>query len=221
MFIVESFVLGLLIALNPCQLAINVSALTYLNTHSDRSDELMRKAWLYALGRCLSYSVLGIVLMWLVRCGLNVKEVQPALSVADELLPYIFIIIGVFLFYRAFHVHRHHGENCHNSGATIKRGGPYGSLLLGVLLALAFCPESAILYFGIMLPLGVSNAFGWLAPISLAIAAAIPIMAIALIMSKAGEKVVRIAASFNHFQQWMNALFGSAFIVVAVILLLS
>lgn len=221
MFVIESFVLGLLIALNPCQLVINVSALTYLNSISERSDELMRKAWMYAIGRCVTYSVLGIVFMWLIRCGLNIKGLQPVLSVADYVVPYILILIGVFLLYRACHTHKHHGDNCHNSGATIKRGGPYGPFVLGMVLALAFCPESAILYFGIMLPLSVSNAFGWLAPVSLAIAAAIPVMAIAFIMSKAKEEAMRIASSFNRFQQWMNVFFGVAFIVVAIILLAS
>ncbi len=219
MFIIESIVLGLLVALNPCQLAINVSALTYLNNTSGSSSDLLRRGWLYTAGRTLSYSLSGIALTALVRFGLDIKGIQMFLGKAEGFLPYLFILIGLFLLYRVFHAHSHHGTECHNCGATIRRGSPYGPVVLGLMLAFAFCPESAILFFGMLIPLGVSHAFGWTAPVVFALSAGIPVAIMAYAMSKAREKAVRLSRTFTHFQQWMNALFGVAFIVAAIVLI--
>ena len=62
MFIISAFIIGLLVALNPCQLAINLSALTYLNNRSDKQHPLMSKGLLYIIGRSITYSILGIIL---------------------------------------------------------------------------------------------------------------------------------------------------------------
>lgn len=219
MFIIESLVLGLLVAVNPCQLAINISALTYLNNTSESSRDLLRRGWLYTVGRTLSYSLAGMVLTALVRLGLDIKGIQIFLGKAERFLPYLFILIGLFLLYRVFHTHVHHGVECHNCGTTIRRGSPYGPVVLGLMLAFAFCPESAILFFGMLLPLSVAHPLGWVAPIVFAISAGIPVVVMAYAMSKAREKVVRLSRTFTHFQQWMNALFGVAFIVAAIVLL--
>lgn len=219
MFMIESIVLGLLMALNPCQLAINISALTYLNNTSDSSSDLLRRGWLYTAGRTVSYSLSGMALTVLVRLGLDIKGVQEFLGKAEAFLPYLFILIGLFLLYRVFHTHSHHGTECHNCGATIRRGSPYGPVVLGLMLAFAFCPESAILFFGMLLPLSVAHPLGWTAPVVFALSAGIPVVVMAYAMAKARERVVRLSRSFTHFQQWMNALFGTAFIVAAIVLL--
>ena len=219
MFIIESLVLGLLVALNPCQLAINISALTYLNNTSESPKDFLRRGLLYVGGRTMSYSLLGIALTALVRFGLDIEGIQIFLGKAESFLPYLFILIGLFLLYRVFHTHVHHGVECHNCGATIQRGSPYGPVVLGLMLAFAFCPESAILFFGMLVPMSVAHPLGWVAPIVFAVSAGLPVVAIAYAMSQAREKVVRLSRKFTHFQQWMNALFGVAFIVAAIVLL--
>lgn len=221
MFIVSAFILGLLVALNPCQLAINLSALTYLHNRQATDHTLMRQGWLYVLGRTVTYSVLGIVLSILIRQGLNIKGVQALMSKGEDILPYLLIIIGVYLIYRMFHHHDHHGEECHSCGETIKRSGPLGALALGLMLAMAFCPETAIMYFGMLLPLSIANLFGWIAPIAFALGAALPVIAMVYLLSKAAEKARGFEATFKHFQQWANGIFGLAFIVAGIILLVS
>ncbi len=221
MFIIESFILGLLVALNPCQLAINISALTYLNGRSNSAGSLLRQGWMYAAGRTISYSLLGIVMMALVRLGLNVGRFQSYLDKAEIVLPYLFMAIGLFLIYRALHTHVHHGTECHNCGSTIKKGGPYGALALGLMLAFAFCPESAILFFGMLLPLGIAHSYGWLAPVAFALAAGVPVIVMVCILAQARKKVLQLNQTFTHIQQWINAAFGIAFIAAAIILLVS
>ena len=219
MFIVSAFILGLLVALNPCQLAINLSALTYLNNRSDKQHPLMTKGLLYVLGRSITYSILGIILSILIQQGLNIEGVRTLMSKGEDILPYLLIIIGVYLIYRMFHHHDHHGEECHSCGKTIKRSGPLGALALGLMLAMAFCPETAIMYFGMLLPMSVANTLGWIAPVAFALGAALPVITMAYLFSKAAEKAHGFEATFKHFQQWANGVFGLAFIVAGIIML--
>ena len=219
MFIISAFILGLLVALNPCQLAINLSALTYLNNRSDKQHPLMSKGLLYVLGRSITYSILGIILSILIQQGLNIEGVRTLMSKGEDILPYLLIIIGVYLIYRMLHHHDHHGEECHSCGKTIKRSGPLGALALGLMLAMAFCPETAIMYFGMLLPMSVANTLGWIAPVAFALGAALPVITMAYLFSKAAEKAHGFEATFKHFQQWANGVFGLAFIVAGIIML--
>lgn len=219
MFIVSAFILGLLVALNPCQLAINLSALTYLHNRKAVNHTLMRQGGIYILGRTITYSILGIVLSILILQGMNIKGVQSLMSKGEDILPYLLFIIGAYLIYRTFHHHDHHGEECHSCGTTIKRSGPLGALTLGLMLAMAFCPETAIMYFGMLIPMSVANTLGWIAPLMFALGAAIPVITMTYLFNKASEKAHEFESNFKHFQQWANGVFGLAFIVAGIILL--
>lgn len=213
--LLTAFVLGLLTALNPCQLAISVSALAY----EYRSGKGFMEGVMYAFGRTITYVMLGWVLMCLIGGGKNIKGFELLLSKGETVLPYILIIIGIFMIFRAFH-HHEHEENCHNSKTLIKRNGPLGSLILGMTLALAFCPESAVFYFGLMIPLAMSSSISIFIPIVYALACAIPVVIIAFLMSKTYSQAQKISKSFDLFQQILNGITGILFIIIAILLLI-
>lgn len=220
MFIIYAFILGLLVALNPCQLAINLSALSYLSNKTTGERDMRKKGWVYIIGRSVTYTLMGIVLTILLHQGLNIDSIHHLLSKGENLLPYILIIVALYLLFRTFHHHDHHGDDCHNCGTTIKRNGPLGALALGLTLAFAFCPESAIMYFGMMLPLAATSTLGWIMPIAFALSAALPVIILTWLFSKAKGNAERFQYRFSHFQQWTNGLMAAAMITVALILLI-
>lgn len=214
--ILTAFVLGILVAINPCQLAISISALTYIIRRDMARQASFVQLLLYALGRSITYTVLGWILICLLGGGKNIDGVQNLLSKSEALLPYILVAMGLFMLYRGLHRHHHeHGEDCHNSGQLIKRNGPMGSLILGITLALAFCPESAVFYFGIMIPLSVTSDAGPLIPIIFAIGAALPVIALAVFMHKTANKMLHISHTFEHFQQGINIITALIFFALA------
>lgn len=214
--LLAAFVLGVLVALNPCQLAISISALAY----EYRNGKRLMDGLVYATGRAITYTIMGWVTMCLIGGGSNVTGLQHVLSMAEAVVPYILITIGLYLIYRAFHHHHHHhGENCHNSGRIIKRNGPLGSLVLGMTLAFAFCPESAIFYFGMMIPLSISSSVGAIVPLVFGFSASIPVVVIAWLMQKAVNGTEKLTQSFEQFQQWLNGITGILFILIAILLL--
>lgn len=215
--LVTALVLGLLTAINPCQLAICVSALTYIQ----KRDLGNRNAWvnsmLFVLGRCISYIVLAWLLICLIGGGQNVEAMQSILSHGEAILPYALLLMGLFLLYRGLHQHNHpHGEDCHHAGLIIRRQGPLGAFILGMVLAFAFCPESAVFYFGAMMPMATTSAWGAIIPVLFSIASALPIVLIAFVLQKATTSVVRISRAFGQAQKIVNIATGILFILIAL-----
>lgn len=219
--LLAALVLGLLVAINPCQMAINLSALTYL-TRRAKYKHPKRTLLMYVLGKTITYTVLGWVLMCLIGGGRNIDGIASLLSKAEIVVPYFLYIIGFFLLYRAFRPHHHHqGENCHNSGEMIHRNGPLGALILGMTLAFAFCPESAVFYFGLMLPLSITSQAGVLVPLLFAITASIPVLFLAWAIKKTLTQADMLNITFEHAQQWINGIVGFLFVLMATLLLLA
>ncbi len=217
--LLAALVLGLLVAINPCQLAINISALTYL-TRRAKYRHPRRTLLLYVLGKTITYTGLGWILMCLIGGGRNIEGMSYILSKAELVVPYVLIIIGLFMLFRALHPHHHHqGENCHNSGEMIHRNGPLGALVLGITLAFAFCPESAVFYFGLMLPLSINSRAGLFVPLFFAIAASIPVLLLAWAIRRTFTQADQLNNTFEHAQQWINGLVGLLFIIMAIIIL--
>ena len=172
--LLTAFLLGLVVALNPCQLGINISALTYLAEDDTHQYRFLVRGVLYSLGRMMTYAVLGWVLMVVVSSGMKIDGLQQVLSKAEDVVPYVLIVFALFFFYRAFRRHHHH-DSCHHSKQMIQAHGRLGAFVLGLLLAFAFCPESAVFFFGMMLPLSVSTPYGWLVPLLFSMAAIVPV----------------------------------------------
>lgn len=113
--------------------------------------------------------------------------------------------------------HRHkHGGSCHHSGQAIRRSGPLGEFCLGMVLALAFCPESAIFYFGMMIPLALSSSAGYVIPFVFAIAAAVPVVLIAWVVSSAVNGVRNMEHRVERFQLCLNLATGIIFILIGI-----
>ena len=202
--------LGLLAALNPCQLAINLSALTYLGP-------FLKRGLTYVLGRGLTYLLLGWGGCFLV---LQFSFVLPNHLQDTELLSYlekaIFLLVGTFFLYRFLHVHRHDGS-CHNSRFYIRRDGRRGPLLLGCLLALLFCPESAVIFFGMMLPIGAMNLTNAiLVPFLFAVTSLVPLLILLFLFYRASATLQRYERAMDYIQRITNMLLALLFIILAI-----
>lgn len=64
-----AFLLGLLTALSPCPLATNIAAIGFIGKEIGDRRRIFRNGLLYTLGRTLSYTLLGIVLILILKEG--------------------------------------------------------------------------------------------------------------------------------------------------------
>ncbi|MDO4994265.1 MAG: cytochrome c biogenesis protein CcdA [Bacteroidales bacterium] len=218
--LLTAFLLGLVAAVNPCQLAIHVSALTYLCQRSDTPRRQWQKGLLYLCGRCAAFflSGWGCVLAFSFLDSRH-PTVHTYLSFfftwVEMLLPYLLMAVGFFFLFRAFHHHKHDGS-CHNSSYVIHRGRRFGPFWLGIILAFLFCPESAVIFFGMMVPLGVSQTVSWYVPLTYSLASLLPLLLLLLLMRTTAAAVSRYEKYIGRCQVWTNALLGLLFFLMAV-----
>ena len=89
-------------------------------------------------------------------------------------------------------------------------------LLLGILFALAFCPYSGVLYFGMLIPMTVNSASGLFLPVVFAIATAIPVIIFAWLLAYTASGVGRLYKGLKVFEIWFRRLIAVVFIVVGI-----
>jgi cytochrome c biogenesis protein CcdA len=156
--------LGILTSVSPCPLATNITAISYVGRRVKSPQQVFLAGVLYTLGRSLTYVVLGVLL---VNSILSMPYVSNVLQkYMNKLLGPILILVGMFLLEMV-------RINLPGSGIgegmqrRVEAWGIWGSAALGVIFALSFCPVSAALFFGSLVPLAIKGRIRCAATVAL------------------------------------------------------
>ncbi|RLD70293.1 MAG: sulfite exporter TauE/SafE family protein, partial [Bacteroidetes bacterium] len=87
--------------------------------------------------------------------------------------------------------------------------------LLGVVFALAFCPYSGVLYFGMLIPLTISST-GLHLPVVYAIATGIPVIIFAWLIAYTISGVGKLYLSIKSFEYWFRRVVAVIFIGIGI-----
>ena len=98
----------------------------------------------------------------------------------------------------------------------VERWGLLGALGLGCLFALSFCPVSATLFFGSLLPLAVKHGSGILLPFVYGIGTAVPVVVFAIVLAFGARWLGKLFERVTLMERWMRALTGTIFIGVGI-----
>lgn len=211
--IVTAFVLGLLTAISPCPLFTNITAVGYISKAMAHRRKVFALGVLYTLGRILAYSLLGAVLIYIIRSGEDTFSLQQAVSeIGEMLLGPILLIVGVFMLFA--HKLSLPGFGFNGRTGKMKPGGYWGALLLGVLFAMSFCPTSGLFYFGMLIPMSARS--GYLLPVVFAIATSLPVLIVAWVIAFGMENLSRFVGQVQVFQKWLNVIVAVIFIAVGI-----
>ena len=95
-----AFLLGLLTAISPCPLATNIAAIGFISKDIENRQRIFLNGVLYTLGRVIAYTLLGIILISILKEGASVFGIQKAVGKWGELLlgP-LLLIIGLFMLF--------------------------------------------------------------------------------------------------------------------------
>lgn len=213
--IVTAFLLGLITAISPCPLATNIAAIGYISKDIESRKRIFVKGLLYTLGRIIAYTVLGIILLAILKGGSSLFGIQKFIGKYGEMLigP-ILLFFGLYLLFGNRLNLPSFGFKGNGEGLA-KKGG-WGALLLGLLFALAFCPSSAIFYFGMLIPLAASTTAGWLLAVVFAIATALPVIIVAWILAFSTNSIGRFYNKMNTIQKWFNWIVGGLFVAIGL-----
>ena len=213
--VLTAFLLGVLVALHPCPMATNVAAMGYIGRDVENRRRVFVDGMLYTLGRTISYTFLGWLLLLAVRGGVAVLDYGDRISEwGERVLGPLMIAIGLYLLYNDL-LHKH--EHVPHLPFGGRRATP---LMLGVVFALAFCPESGIVYFGMLMPMSLESSAGYLLPVAFAVGTGIPVVLMAWVFAYSLHSFARLNKGMQTVKAWLTRIVAVLFILAGVFVLL-
>ena len=213
--IVTAFVLGLLTAISPCPLATNITAIGYIGRDIESKKRIFWNGILYTVGRIIAYSLLGAILIYILHRGEDMFFIQKGVSRWGEMLiAPVMILIGLFMLFSDRLRLPKFGFSGNVESEKLK--GMWGSLLLGMLFAMAFCPTSGVLYFGMLIPMSAQATAGYLLPVVFAFATGLPVILVAWFLAYSVAGVGKFYNRMKILQKWFNIVVAILFIFVGL-----
>lgn len=210
--IFTAFILGLMTAISPCPLATNITAIGFISKDIASHRKVFFNGLVYTLGRAVSYTAIGLLFFF----GANQFRFEGFIQEwGEKLLGPLLIIIGLFMLgvlkFRIPGISRLTEKMEDNP-----RKGFWGVFLLGVVFALAFCPYSGVLYFGMLIPMTISSSSGLYLPLVFAIATGIPVIIFAWILAYSMGSLGSLYNKLKSFERWFRRVVAVIFIAAGI-----
>lgn len=205
--------LGILTSISPCPLASNVAAISFLSKRITHPALVFISGLAYTLGRMVLYAALGWVI---VHSVLSVPQVAQFLQkYTGKALGPILILTGLVLL-EIIPLHlpglslsqKHHNR--------IAESGAPGAFLLGFIFALAFCPISAALFFGSLIPLAISSKSGIILPFIYGLGTGLPVLVFAVGIALGVTSLGHWFNKITRVELYTRKITGVIFIIVGV-----
>lgn len=208
-----AFILGIMTAISPCPLAMNITATAYLSKDITDKRRVLFNGLIYTLGRMFTYTVLASIIYF----GASKFHVAKWFQQIDGIwIGIAFIIIGVLMLdIVKFNIPFLNKWTSRISEKQTKRNY-WSAFLMGVLFALAFCPYGAVLYFGALIPLTLASSAGLLLPPVFAIATGLPVIIIAFLLAYSVSNVGKFYNNMKSFEKWAKWIVAAIFVIVGV-----
>ena len=208
--LLSAFLLGLMTAISPCPLATNITAIGFIGKDIENQRKVFINGLVYTIGRVISYTAIGAIFFF----SASQFELSGALQEwGEKLLGPLLIVIGLFMLGVIKLTIPGLGFLTEKMEKKSKSGF-WGVLLLGIVFALAFCPYSGVLYFGMLIPMTVSSSSGLLLPVAFAIATGIPVIIFAWLIAFSMGSIGNLYKNIKVFEIWFRRVVAMLFIVV-------
>jgi len=205
--------LGILTSISPCPLATNIAAISYISKRLDSAFQILGAGLAYTVGRMISYVAIGMIAV----TGLMSV---PAIAVflqkyLNLLLGPLMIVVGMFLL-ELITINLAGAGISGNAQAKAGKGGILGAGFLGILFGLSFCPISAALFFGSLIPLAVKHGSRIVLPSVYGLGTALPVVIFAFIIAFSVRSLGKAFNSLRIFEKWARLITGVLFILVGI-----
>lgn len=210
--IVSAFILGLMTAISPCPMATNITAIGFVSQSIDQPRRVFYNGLIYTLGRAITYTSIGL-LFFLGASKFTISSYIQ--SWGEKLLGPLLIVMGLFMLgiltLKIPGIDRLTQKMEHSS-----KSGFWGVLLLGIVFALAFCPYSGVLYFGMLIPMTISQSSGLYLPVIFAIGTGIPVIIFSWILAFSVGSLGSLYNKLRAFELWFRRVVALLFIGVGL-----
>ncbi len=205
--------LGILTSISPCPLATNIAAISYVSRSLGQSWKTVASSLLYTLGRVLAYTLVGalVVASLLSAPGLAVG-LQKYLNL---FLGPLLIIVGMILL-GLIELPMTSGQGMQRLREQFEKLGYLGSALLGILFALSFCPVSAALFFGSLIPLAVKYDSSLLLPALYGVGTGVPVLVFAILLVFGKQSFSAFFKRVTSAETWLRRITGGSILAVGI-----
>ena len=207
-----ALLLGLMTAISPCPLATNITAIGFISKNLEDRNRVFYNGLFYTLGRAITYTALALIIF------LGVDQLKFSgffQRYGEKFIGPLLIIIGLFML-DIFKINFPGFKRLTSRMQNKKKWGYLDAVLLGLVFALAFCPYSGVLYFGMLVPLTVTSASGLYLPVVFAIATGIPVIIFAWIIAYTISGIGGVYNKLKSFELWFRRIIAVLFIAVGI-----
>ena len=210
MAVLSALWLGILTSINPCPLATNIAAISFLSKRTEHIKFVFWAGLFYTIGRMVAYAIMGFIITYSL---LSVPAIANFLQkYMNKALGPILVIVGLFLLgilkfnLAGFGISK-------NRLDTLTQSGIKGSFVLGFIFALSFCPGSAALFFGSLIPLALNHKFGLILPFVYGIGTGLPVLLFSVFIALGIESTSRWFHKVTKIEKYARKVTGIIFIL--------
>ena len=205
--------LGILTSISPCPLATNIAAISFIGRKIDDPRHVLLSGILYTLGRSLTYLLLGTLL---VTALISTPYLSHWLQkYMNKILGPVLIIVGMFLL-DLLRLNLSGPGVSDRMRGRVEKMGLGGAGLLGILFALSFCPVSAALFFGSLIPIAVQSDSGILLPALYGIGTGLPVVIFAIVIALGVGSIGKLFDRIKDIGQTASRVTGVVFVGVGI-----
>jgi threonine/homoserine/homoserine lactone efflux protein len=209
---VTALLLGLMTAISPCPLATNITAIGFISKDLENRNRVFFKGLFYTLGRAITYTIIPLIIL----LGADQFKFSGFFQrYGEKILGPLLLLIGIFM----LDIIRINFPGLGRLSEKMEKRNSWrfiDALLLGIVFALAFCPYSGVLYFGMLVPLTISSASGLHLPVIFAIATGIPVIIIAWILAYTVSGIGGVYNKIKIFELWFRRVIAVLFMIVGI-----
>lgn len=209
--LLAAFALGLLTAIAPCPLATNITATAYIAKTINSKKKVVLSGLLYTLGRIFSYTLLASIIYFGASKFKIAKLFQ---GNGEKYIGFVLILLGLIMLDVLKFNFIKTGALTDKLSDKFKTKGLLGSFLLGGLFALAFCPYSGALFFGMLMPITIKS--GLTIPVIYSIGTGLPVVLFAFVIAFSIEKIGIYFNVISKFEKIMRIIAGIVFILTGL-----
>jgi sulfite exporter TauE/SafE len=199
-------------AVSPCPLATNITAVGFISRDIENRNRVFYNGLFYTLGRAITYTIIPLIIV----LGADQFRFSGFFQrYGEKFLGPVLIVIGLFML-NIIRINLPAVKGLTSRMQAKKSWSYLDAILLGLLFALAFCPYSGVIYFGMLIPMTVSSATGLYLPVVFALATGIPVIILAWFLAYAVSGIGGVYNKIKIFELWFRRVIAALFIGVGI-----
>ena len=203
------FILGILTTLHPCPMTTNIAAISMLSGYSSKFKRSYHPLILFIIGNVGTYILISAI----IGTGLFIRS-----SISYFLQNSIGFFLGPLLILAGMILTNMLKLNRLYKGPVLskwqsKPANSMYALLMGSFLALSFCPATAALFFGLLIPLTLQHGQTILFPVLYGLGTAVPLIIIVMLIVYGNRKLIN-----EKWQKKLPQVTGWILIIIGIVI---